>query len=107
MNRGDVWTVGDEAGRWRVVVLSADEYNEHRGWAYCVPIVRRPASGQKSPYGVLLSEPDPVSGVVMVDFIERIPADAATERVGMLSGSSFAQVEAIFRDLFGLHDGGR
>lgn len=102
MNRGEVWTVSDESSRWRVVVLSADEYNEYRGGAYCVPVVRRPASGEISPYAVVLSEPDPVSGVVVVDFIERIPDSAATEYVGMLSGASFSRVEAIFRDLFDL-----
>jgi mRNA-degrading endonuclease toxin of MazEF toxin-antitoxin module len=108
VNLGEVWTVGDEGARWRVVVMSAAEYNEHRGWSYCVPIVRRPKSGAISPYAVALGEPDPVSGIVVVDFIERIPAAAATQCVGIVSGASFAKVEAVFRDLFDLErDGGK
>lgn len=102
MNRGEVWTVADDQGRWRVVVLSADEYNERAGWAYCAPIVRRPASGDLSPYSVPLAEPDPVSGVAVVDLIEYVPASAGTERVGMLTGATSAHIEDVFRAVFEL-----
>lgn len=100
MKRGEVWTVADEQSRWRVVVLSADEYNELRRWAYCVPVVRRPNSGEPSPYAVPLTEPDPLSGLAIVDVIERIPTTAGVERVGMLTGATFARVEEAFRDIF-------
>lgn len=100
MNRGEVWTVADEHGRWRVVVLSADEYNENIGWAYCAPVVRRAATGELSPYSVRLAEPDPVSGVAVVNVIESVPASAGIERVGMLTGATFTKVQDVFRAVF-------
>lgn len=101
MRRGEVWTVADAASRWTVVVLSVDEYNGFRGWAYCLPIVRKPASGD-SPYAVAMGEPDPVSGVAVVDVVERVPTTAGVERLGMLAGATFNHIQTAFRDLFDL-----
>lgn len=100
MNRGEVWTIGDSKTRWRVVVLSSDDYNS-AGWAYCVPIVRRP-TGDLPPYAVPLAEPDPMSGIALTSTIEHIPAPAGLDRVGMLTGATLARIENTLRDLFEL-----
>jgi mRNA interferase MazF len=101
VRRGEVWTVADGQSRWRVVVLSADGYNE-RGHAYCLPVVRQTSSATQSPYAVRLADPDPVSGIAVVDVVRRFPARAGVERVGMLTGATFTRIESVFRDLFDL-----
>lgn len=49
-----------------------------------------------------LAEPDPVSGIAVVNLIEYVPTSAGTERVGMLTGATFAQLEEILRTIFEL-----
>jgi mRNA interferase MazF len=100
--RGEVWTVaGPAAFRWRVAVLSADAYAAS-GEVYCAPIVRRPAGEQLPPYAVPLGEPDPVSGMVLVGLVERIPVGSGAERVGMVTGATMARIAEALRDLFEL-----
>ena len=78
MRRGEVWTVADEHGQHRVVVLSGDEYNV-MGVAYCAPIMQRSAPMQ--PYTVALVDPDPIAGTVLVGLTEPIAIGTGTESI--------------------------
>jgi mRNA interferase MazF len=104
MRRGEVWTVGDPDDlRYRVVVLSADAHNDRSHAApFCAPIVRRQGGSDLPPFAVPLGEMDPLTGVVVVSRIRRIPASAGAQRLGMVTGASMARLEQALRDLFEL-----
>ncbi|MFY1670709.1 type II toxin-antitoxin system PemK/MazF family toxin [Plantactinospora sp. WMMB334] len=105
MNRGEIWTVGDPAqqARHRVVVLSGDAHNDRPSASpYCAPIVRQRGSTELPPFVVPLAETDPVTGVVVVNRLRRVPAAVAVERVGMATGASMARIGAALADLFEL-----
>ena len=97
MRRGEVWTVADEHGQHRVVVLSGDEYNV-MGVAYCAPIMQRSAPMQ--PYVVVLSDPDPIAGTVLVGLTEPIAITTGTESIGIVTGATMARLSEAVRDLF-------
>ena len=104
MRRGEIWTIGDRADlRYRVLVLSADSYND-RGNAspICAPIVRQRGVTELPPYAVALTEQDPITGVVVVNRMRRLPASTGAERIGMVTGASMARLTAAVRDLFEL-----
>ncbi|MFC0532756.1 type II toxin-antitoxin system PemK/MazF family toxin [Phytohabitans kaempferiae] len=104
MNRGEVWTIGDRTDlRYRVVVLSGDTHNERPNAApYCAPVVRQRGTTDLPPFAVPLSETDPVSGVVVVNRMRRLPVTAGAERLGMITGASLARLDNALRDLFEL-----
>jgi mRNA interferase MazF len=102
MRRGEVWTVGDPGNlRYRVVVLSTDAHNNRPNAApFCAPVVRRQGSSELPPFAVPLAEQDPLTGVVVVSRIRRMPASAGAHRLGMVTGASMARLEQALRDLF-------
>jgi mRNA interferase MazF len=104
VKRGEVWTIGDRADlRYRVVVLSADAHNDRANAApYCAPVVRQRGATDLPPFAVPLSETDPVSGVVVVNRMRRLPAATGAERLGMVTGASMARLDSALRDLFDL-----
>ncbi|BCB77246.1 hypothetical protein GCM10022251_65520 [Phytohabitans flavus] len=104
MNRGEVWTIGDRTDlRYRVVVLSGDTHNERANAApYCAPVVRQRGTTDLPPFAVPLSETDPVSGVVVVNRMRRLPVTAGAERLGMITGASLSRVDDALRSLFEL-----
>jgi mRNA interferase MazF len=104
MRRGEVWTVGDPDNlRYRVVVLSGDAHNDRPTAApFCAPIVRRQGGSELPPFAVPLAEPDPLTGVVVVSRVRRVPVSAGGERLGMVTGASMARLEQALRDLFDL-----
>jgi mRNA interferase MazF len=105
VNRGEIWTIGDPNGqiKYRVVVLSGDAYNDRPGAApYCAPIVRQRGSSDLPPFVVPLAETDPMTGVVVVARVRRIPATVGVEQVGMATGASVARLDDALRDLFDL-----
>ena len=102
MNRGEIWTLG-EPGQisYRVIVLSGDAHNERpSGSPFCAPIVRQRGAGELPPFVVPLAETDPVTGVVVVNRLRRIPASAGVASVGMATGASMARLGDALRDLF-------
>ncbi|MDR7280824.1 type II toxin-antitoxin system PemK/MazF family toxin [Catenuloplanes atrovinosus] len=104
MNRGEIWTIGGRSDlRYRVVVLSGDSHNERPSAApFCAPIVRQRGSTELPPFAVPLAEADPLSGVVVVNRMRRLPASAGAEKVGMITGASLARLSEAIRDLFEL-----
>ncbi|GAA3765178.1 hypothetical protein GCM10022225_59040 [Plantactinospora mayteni] len=105
MNRGEIWTVGDrtQQARHRVIVLSGAGHNDRPSTSpYCAPIVRQRGSSELPPFVVPLAETDPVTGVVVVNRLRRVPAAVAVERVGMATGASMARIGEALRDLFEL-----
>ncbi|MDP9797721.1 mRNA interferase MazF [Catenuloplanes nepalensis] len=104
MNRGEIWTIGGRSDlRYRVVVLSGDSHNERPSAApFCAPIVRQRGSTELPPFAVPLAEADPLSGVVVVNRMRRLPASAGAEKVGMVTGASLARLNEALRDLFEL-----
>jgi len=106
VKQGEVWTIGDDGGdlRYRVVVLSSEAHNDRPGAApFCAPVVRqRGAVEDLPPFAVGLAETDPISGVVVVSRLRRIPAAAGAERLGMLTGATMARIARALRDLFDL-----
>jgi mRNA interferase MazF len=105
MKQGEVWTIGQRADlRYRVVVLSSEAHNDRRAASpYCAPVVRqRGAPDDLPPFAVALAESDPISGIVVVNRMRRLPAAVGAERLGMLTGSSMAKVAAALRSLFDL-----
>lgn len=102
MNRGEIWTVGGQGNlRYRVVVLSGDAHNDRPNAApFCAPIVRQRGSTELPPFAVPLVEADPLSGVVVVNRMRRIPLWAGAERIGMVTGASMARLDSALRDLF-------
>jgi mRNA interferase MazF len=105
VNRGEVWTIGDRTDlRYRVVVLSGDTHNDRPNAApYCAPVVRQRGSTiDLPPFAVPLSETDPVSGVVVVNRMRRLPVSSGAERLGMITGASLSRVDDALRNLFEL-----
>jgi mRNA interferase MazF len=103
MRRGEIWTIGNRTDlRYRVLVLSGDSYNERKSAApYCAPIVRqRGATTELPPYAVALTEQDPITGVVVVNRMRRLPAETGAERIGMVTGASMARLTDAMRELF-------
>ncbi|MFX0594294.1 type II toxin-antitoxin system PemK/MazF family toxin [Melissospora conviva] len=101
MKRGEIWTVGGPGDlRHRVVVLSSDAHNERSGAVpFCAPIVRQ-RGPDLPPFAVALHEADPLSGVVVVNRMRRIPRLPGAVRVGMVTGTSMARLEKALRDFF-------
>ncbi|MEV0732473.1 MULTISPECIES: type II toxin-antitoxin system PemK/MazF family toxin [unclassified Polymorphospora] len=105
MNRGEIWTIGSGRGdmRYRVVVLSGDAHNDRPSAApYCAPIVRQRGATELPPFVVPLAESDPLSGVVVVNRMRRMPIVAGAERLGMVTGASMVRLGEAMRDLFEL-----
>ena len=104
MKRGEIWTVGDRTDlRYRVLVMSADAHNDRPNAApYCAPIVRLRGSSDLPPFAVPLAEQDPMTGVVVVNRMRRLPASVGAERIGMVTGSSMARLNEALRTLFEL-----
>ncbi|MBB2949178.1 type II toxin-antitoxin system PemK/MazF family toxin [Actinoplanes sp. CA-015351] len=104
MRRGEIWTIGDRSDlRYRVLVLSGDSYNE-RGNAspFCAPIVRQRGVTELPPYAVALTEQDPITGVVVINRMRRLPASTGAERIGMVTGASMVRLTDAMRSLFEL-----
>ena len=104
MRRGEIWTIGDRADlRYRVLVLSGDSYNERKTASpFCAPIVRQRGVTELPPYAVALTEQDPITGVVVVNRMRRLPASTVAELIGMVTGASMARLTEAMRDLFEL-----
>ncbi len=104
MNRGEIWTIGNRRDlRYRVLVLSGDAYNDRTNAApFCAPIVRQRGITELPPYAVPLSEQDPITGVVVVNRMRRLPASVGAERLGMVTGASMARLAEAMRGLFEL-----
>ena len=104
MNRGEIWTIGDPSQvKYRIIVLSGDAHNDRPSASpFCAPIVRQRGSDDLPPFVVSLAETDPVTGVVVVNRMRRIPASVAVERVGMATGASMSRLSEALRDLFEL-----
>jgi mRNA interferase MazF len=104
MKHGEVWTIADPSDatrRVRAAVVSSDLFNG-RGQVYCAPILRRPTAGPLPAWAVPLADTDPLSGMVLVSHMSRVPDAAGVEQVGMLTGASMAKVSTALEDLFGL-----
>jgi mRNA interferase MazF len=104
MRRGEIWTIGDRTDlRYRVLVLSADSYNDRSNSSpFCAPIVRQRGTTELPPYAVALTEQDPITGVVVVNRMRRLPASIGAERIGMVTGASMARLTEAMRGLFEL-----
>jgi mRNA interferase MazF len=104
MRRGEIWTIGNRTDlRYRVLVLSGDNYNERKNASpYCAPIVRQRGATELPPYAVPLSEQDPITGVVVVNRMRRLPAAVGAERLGMVTGASMVRLTEAMRELFEL-----
>jgi mRNA interferase MazF len=102
MRRGEIWTIGNRTDlRYRVLVLSGDSYNERKNAApFCAPIVRQRGATELPPYAVALTEQDPITGVVVVNRMRRLPAEIGAERIGMVTGSSMVRLTEAMRELF-------
>jgi mRNA interferase MazF len=104
MRRGEIWTIGSRTDlRYRVLVLSGDSYNERSNASpFCAPIVRLRGATDLPPYAVALTEQDPITGVVVVNRMRRLPAETGAERIGMVTGASMARLTEAMRALFEL-----
>ncbi|GAA2527966.1 type II toxin-antitoxin system PemK/MazF family toxin [Pilimelia columellifera] len=104
MKRGEIWTVGDRSDlRYRVLVLTGDSFNDRDNVApLCAPIVRLRGSDDLPAYAVALAEQDPITGVVVLNRLRRVPASAGAERIGMVTGASLARLTDALRELFEL-----
>ncbi|MCU7722644.1 type II toxin-antitoxin system PemK/MazF family toxin [Actinoplanes sp. KI2] len=104
MRRGEIWTIGSRTDlRYRVLVLSGDSYNDRKNAApFCAPIVRQRGATELPPYAVALTEQDPITGVVVVNRMRRLPASIGAERIGMVTGSSMVRLDEAVRSLFEL-----
>lgn len=102
MRRGEIWTIGDRTDlRYRVLVLSGDMFNDRKNAApFCAPIVRQRGATELPPFAVALSEQDPITGVVVVNRMRRLPATTGAERLGMVTGASMVRLTEAMRDLF-------
>jgi len=102
MRRGEIWTIGNRTDlRYRVLVLSGDAYNERKNaLPFCAPIVRQRGAVELPPFAVALTEQDPITGVVVVNRMRRLPALIGAELLGMVTGSSMVRLDAAVRDLF-------
>ncbi len=82
-------------------MLSGDEHNARPGAVpFCAPIVRQRGTTDLPPFAVPLVEADPLSGVVVVNRMRRIPASAGAERIGMVTGASMVRLDRALRNLF-------
>ena len=104
MRRGEIWTIGNRTDlRYRVLVLSGDGYNDRKNAApFCAPIVRQRGTTELPRYAVALTEQDPITGVVVVNRMRRLPAAIGAERIGMVTGASMARLDDAVRHLFDL-----
>jgi mRNA interferase MazF len=105
MKQGEVWTIGQRADlRYRVVVISSEAHNDRPGAApFCAPVVRqRGPSDDLPPFAIALAESDPLSGVVVLNRMRRLPVAVGAERLGMLTGASMMRVAAALKTLFDL-----
>ncbi|HYN96625.1 MAG TPA: type II toxin-antitoxin system PemK/MazF family toxin [Pilimelia sp.] len=104
MKRGEIWTVGHRADlRYRVLVLSGDAHNNRPNASpLCAPIVRQRGTTSLPPFAVPLAEQDPMTGVVVVNRMRRLPVGVGAERVGMITGASMARLNDALRELFDL-----
>ena len=105
MKQGEVWTIGQRADlRYRVVVLSSEAHNDRPAAApFCAPVVRQRGSADDlPPFAIALAETDPISGVVVLNRMRRLPAAIGAERLGLLTGASMAKISASLRELFDL-----
>lgn len=104
MKRGEIWTIGSRTDlRYRVLVLSSDTHNERKNASpFCAPIVRQRGVTELPPFAVALTEQDPITGVVVVNRMRRLPAAIGAERIGMVTGASMARLTEAMRDLFEL-----
>jgi mRNA interferase MazF len=104
MRRGEIWTIGNRTDlRYRVLVLSADSYNERSNpTPFCAPIVRQRGTTELPAFAVALTEQDPITGVVVVNRMRRLPASIGAERIGMVTGASMARLTEAMRHLFEL-----
>lgn len=102
MRRGEIWTIGSATDlRYRVLVLSGDAYNDRKNAApFCAPIVRQRGATELPPYAVALTEQDPITGVVVVNRMRRLPASTGAERIGMVTGASMVRLAEAMRALF-------
>ncbi len=102
MRRGEIWTIGSRTDlRYRVLVLSGDSYNDRKNAApFCAPIVRQRGATELPPYAVALTEQDPITGVVVVNRMRRLPASTGAERIGMVTGQSMVRLTEAMRQLF-------
>jgi mRNA interferase MazF len=102
MRRGEIWTIGSPTDlRYRVLVLSADSLNERTNASpFCAPIVRQRGAVELPSYAVALTEQDPITGVVVVNRMRRLPAATGAERIGMVTGASMARLTEAMRALF-------
>ena len=105
LKQGEVWTIGQRADlRYRVVVLSSEAHNDRPGAApFCAPVVRqRGDPDDLPPFAIALAETDPISGVVVLNRMRRLPASIGAERLGLLTGASMAKIATALRELFDL-----
>ena len=104
MKRGEIWTIGNRTDlRYRVLVLSGDRHNDRASASpFCAPIVRQRGAVELPPYAVALTEQDPITGVVVVNRMRRLPASVGAERIGMVTGASMARLADAVRELFEL-----
>ena len=104
MRRGEIWTIGSRTDlRYRVLVLSGDSHNERSNASpFCAPIVRQRGATELPPYAVALTEQDPITGVVVVNRMRRLPASTGAERIGMVTGASMVLLAEALRTLFEL-----
>jgi len=104
MKRGEIWTIGNRTDlRYRVLVLSADSFNERSTASpFCAPIVRQRGATELPPYAVALTEQDPITGVVVLNRMRRLPAAIGAERIGMITGASMVRLADAMRTLFEL-----
>jgi mRNA interferase MazF len=104
MRRGEIWTIGSPTDlRYRVLVLSSDTYNERSNASpYCAPIVRLRGATELPPYAVALTEQDPITGIVVLNRMRRLPAETGAERIGMVTGASMSRLTEAMRSLFEL-----
>src|ERR1044072_7250423 len=94
MKRGEIWTIGNRTDlRYRVLVLSADSFNDRDNASpFCAPTARRGCPTELPPYAVALTEQDPITGVVVVNRMRRLPAAIGAERIGVGTGQSMARL---------------
>lgn len=87
-------------GRSTFVVLSQDDHNQRSGSDPVVaPMVRQRGGG---PLVVQTNEADPVTGGIVIPWLETAPADLDSELLGMLTGDTMARAQEALRALFGL-----
>src|SRR4051812_11084764 len=102
MRRGEIWTIANrtELG-CGLLALSGASYNDgSKASPFCGPTVRLRGPTGPPPYAVPLTEQDPITGVVVVNRMRRLPASIGAERIGMVTGASMARLTEAVRGLF-------